>query len=152
MARFRRSYGIATDVAAEAQSPTVSGWLDYLVGGFEEEDYKATTSGSKVYIDANWKIVPANTPGGRWVDHDEWARHEGMPTVAEKLVEQRNKERVADDSLLAKLVGAVSPEPDTDVGPKNVPWKKLAVVAGILGATGIFYVRFILPKTAKGAR
>ena len=150
--RFQPShYGIATNVAAEAQSPTAAGWLDYLWGGFEEEDLAATTSGSKVYINDKWKIVSANTPGGRWVDHDEWARHEGMPTIAEKLVEQRNRERLADDSLLANLVGKVAPEPETDVGPKNIPWKKLAVVAGVLGVVGVVYVKVLLPRSRKVA-
>lgn len=143
MARFQPSYGIATDVAAEAKNPTLKGWADYLWGGFEEEDLKVTGSGQQVYINEKWKIVSADTPGGRWVDHDVWAKHEGMPTVAEKLVEQRNKERLADDSLLAQLVGGVAPEPDTDVGPKNIPWKKLAVVTVGMGVAYLAFTRLV---------
>jgi biopolymer transport protein ExbD len=71
--------------------------------------------------------------------------------LEEKLVEQRNRERLADDSLLASLVGKVAPEPDTDVGPKNIPWKKLAVVAGVLGVAGIVYVKVLLPRSRKVA-
>jgi hypothetical protein len=148
MARFRPSYGIATDVAAEAKNPTLKGWADYLWGGFEEEDLAVSGSGSKVYINDKWEIVSADTPGGRWVDHDVWARHEGMPTIAEKLIEQRNKERAADDSFLGKLVGSVAPEPDTDVGPKNVPWKKLAVVTVGLGVVYLAVTRFLPMRKA----
>ena len=92
--------------------------------------------------------MSADTPGGRWVDHDVWARHEGMPTIAEKLIEQRNKERAADDSFLSKLVGSVAPEPDTDVGPKNVPWKKLAVVTVGLGVVYLAVTRFLPMRKA----
>jgi hypothetical protein len=148
MVRFRRSYGIATDVAGEAKNPTLKGWADYLWGGYEEEDLAVTGSGQQVYINEKWKIVPADTPGGRWVDLDVWARHEGMPTVAEKLVEQRNRERLADDSLLAQLVGTVSPEPDTDVGPKNIPWKKLAVVTAGLGVAYLAFTRLVPMRKA----
>jgi len=149
MSHFRPTYGLTTDVAEEAKSPTVAGYFDYLWGGFEEGDYKATGSGSQVYIDSNWKIVASDTPGGRWVDYDEWARHEGEPTLAEKLVEQRNRERLADDSVLAKLVGMVAPEPKTDVGPKNIPWRRLAVVAGVLGITAALYVYYLVPPPKK---
>jgi hypothetical protein len=148
MARFRPSYGIATDVATEAKNPTLKGWADYLWGGFEEEDLNVSGSGSKVYINDKWEIVSADTPGGRWVDHDVWARHEGMPTIAEKMIEQRNKERAADDSFLGKLVGSVAPEPDTDVGPKNVPWKKLAVVTVGLGVVYLAVIRFLPMRKA----
>lgn len=141
MARFKPSYGIATDVAAEVKNPTIKGWADYLWGGYEEEDLKVTGSGSQVYINDKWKIVSADTPGGRWVDHDVWAKHEGLPTLAEKLVEQRNKDRAADDSLLGQLVGGVAPEPDTDMGPKNIPWKRLAVVAVGLGVAYLAVTR-----------
>lgn len=148
MARFRPSYGFATDVAAEAKSPTVKGWLDYLWGGYEEEDLKVTGSGSQVYVNNNWQIVPANTPGGRWVDHDVWARHEGERTIAEALVERRNKERAADTSFLADIVSTVAPEPKPDVGPKNIPWKKLAVVTVGLGVAYIAATRFLPARKA----
>lgn len=143
MRTFHPAYGIATNVAAQSKDPTVSGWLDYLWGGYEEEDLTASGSGSQVYIDANWKIVPASTAGGRWVDHDVWAKHEGLPTIAEKIIEQRNRERAADDSFLASLLKGIVPEPATDVGPKNIPWKKLAVVAVGLGVTYVAVTRFL---------
>jgi hypothetical protein len=42
----RPAYGIATDVYRQSQDPTVAGWVDWLFGGFEDEDVKASTGTS----------------------------------------------------------------------------------------------------------
>jgi hypothetical protein len=39
-------YGIATDVYRQSQDPTVAGWVDWLFGGFEDEDVKTSTGTS----------------------------------------------------------------------------------------------------------
>jgi hypothetical protein len=46
------------------------------------------------------------------------------------------------------LVGAVSPEPDTDVGPKNIPWKKLAVVTVGMGVAYLAFTRLVPMRKA----
>ena len=40
----RPNYGITTDPYRESQDPTVAGWVDWLFGGFEDEDAKASTA------------------------------------------------------------------------------------------------------------
>lgn len=42
----RPVYGIATDVYRQSQDPTAAGWVDWLFGGFEDEDTKASTAKS----------------------------------------------------------------------------------------------------------
>ena len=43
---LRPAYGIATDVYRQSQDPTVAGWVDWLFGGFEDEDVKTSTGTS----------------------------------------------------------------------------------------------------------
>jgi hypothetical protein len=42
----RPVYGIATDVYRQSQDPTAAGWVDWLFGGFEDEDIKTSTGTS----------------------------------------------------------------------------------------------------------
>jgi hypothetical protein len=137
------AYGITTDVNAERKSPTVSGYLDYLWGGYEAEDRAATTSPYNFFVDAKGNVVASNTPGGRWVTCAEYAAMTGGKSCEDALVNARNVERGVSDSALDQIIAAISPEPDT-TGPRPVPWGKIAAVVGasLLVVVGIQY----LPK------
>jgi hypothetical protein len=128
-------FDITTDVHAEQQDPTIAGWLDWVWGGYEKEDRAATTSPSQYYVDASGNIVPANTPGGRWVGCDEYAKMHGEVSCTDALVTQRNLERAQSDAFFDRLVGDIAPEPDT--GPKKVPW---GTVALIVAASALFII------------
>jgi hypothetical protein len=136
-------YGVATDVRAEQQEPTVSGWLDWLWGGFEKEDRKVTTSPYQYYVDAKGNIVAAGTPGGRWVGCEEYAKIHNLRSCTDDLVVARNIERANAEDVLADVVDVVAPEADT-TPDKPVPWGKVALVVGVAAifVVGVQY----LPK------
>ena len=134
------AYGFTTDVRAEQSTPTVTGWLDYLWGGYEAEDRSATTSPYQFYVNAKGDIVPSGSPGGRWVPCEEYAALHGEKSCTDALVNQRNAERAASDATLDQIIGSLAPEPDT--GPKDVPWGKIAAVVGVaaLVVIGVQYL------------
>lgn len=113
-------FEITTDAAAEQDDPSISGWLDYVWGGYEKEDLAATSESA------------CGTING-----------EPIEGCAEYLIEQRNQDRMNDDTL-----------PDWDVlkpdpGKKDIPWDKIALAAGILVGGFIVYDTVIRPRFAK---
>lgn len=144
-----QGYGIATDVYSEQQEPTVSGWLDWLWGGFEKEDRKATTSPYQYFVDEKGNIVPVGTPGGRWVGCAEYAKMHNLRSCTDELVVERNVERANAEGILESGADVLAPEPDTKPS-KPIPWGTVAIVTG-LAIAFVVGVQF-LPKGDAGAQ
>lgn len=117
-------FDITTDAAAEQDDPSISGWLDYVWGGYEKEDLAATAE------------TACGTVNG-----------EPIEGCAEYLIEQRNQDRMNDDTL--PDWDFMKPD-DPDLLPgKDIPWDKIALAAGILVGGFIVYDKFIRPSFAK---
>jgi len=124
-----RAYGIATDLNAEQDDPTIWGWLDYVWGGYERED------------------VAATDPAIGGTIHGEPI--EGM---AEYAVQQRNQDRANEDLLpwgLDDTFGLKPTDPSLLPPPPPFPWGKVALGAGILVGGFIAWDKLIRPKLAK---
>ena len=124
-------FDITTNVADEIKSPTIAGYLDYVWGGFEKEDLRATP----------------DTVGGT-IDG------EPVEGSAQYLIEQRNQDRLNDD-ILPGIDDWFKPD-DPDLLPKkDIPWGRIALVAGVVVGGFIAYDKVIRPRLAKkpeGAR
>lgn len=142
-------FDITTDAHAEQQEPTVAGWLDWLWGGYEKEDRKATTSPYNYFVDEKGNIVPVGTPGGRWVGCAEYAKMHNLQSCTDELVVQRNVERANTEGILESGVDVLAPEPDTKPD-KPIPWGTVAIIAG-LGLAFVVGVQY-LPKGDAGAQ
>lgn len=115
-------FDITTNVGDEIDDPSILGWLDYVVGGYEKEDLAATP-------DTVCGVPPT----------------EGC---AEYLIEQRNQDRVNDD-ILPGIDDWFKPD-DPDLLPqKDIPWGRIALAAGAIVGGFVVYDKFIRPRFAK---
>ena len=118
-------FNITTNVADEIKSPTIAGYLDYVWGGFEKEDLRANPDAVGGTID------------GKPVEGS-----------AQYLIEQRNQDRLNDD-ILPGIDDWFKPD-DPDLLPKkDIPWGRIALVAGVVVGGFIAYDKVIRPRLAK---
>ena len=125
-----RAYGfsIETDLNAEQEDPSFTGWLDYVWGGYEQEDVAATNP------------AIGGTINGEPI--------EGMPEYA---VEQRNQDRMNDEILPFGLDDFLKPD-DPDLLPqKDIPWGRIALATGVLVGGFIVWDKFVRPVFTKPA-
>lgn len=113
-------FSIATNVADEFKSPSVSGWIDYLIGGYEQEDLAATPD------------TACGTIHG-----------EPVEGCAQYIIEQRNAERLRDGPDWFK------PDDPNLLPDKDIPWDKIALATGIVVGGFFVYDKFIRPRFSK---
>jgi hypothetical protein len=123
-----RAYGIATNLREEQKDPSAAGFLDWLVGGFEDEDVAASPTAGGI----DTKTGKPAAPGA-------------AQTVANQLNEDRDK-----NSILGTAKAFYEDMLGLGDGPgrKEPDWKKIAIVVGAVGGGALLWVKVIQPKLA----
>jgi hypothetical protein len=116
----RPAYGIATNLRDEQKDPSAKGFLDWFVGGFEDEDAAASPTVGGMDIKTGKPMSPSS---------------------ANVVVEQLNKDRDKLD-IFSFFRG-------DDDKPKGPDWKKIAIVVGVLGGGYVVWSKVIEPKLAQ---
>lgn len=116
----RPVYGVATNLRDEQKDPSVKGFLDWFVGGFEDEDAAASPTVGGMDIKTGKPMSPSS---------------------ANVVVDQLNTDREK-AGLLDFFFG-------DDDKPKGPDWKKVALVVGVLGGGFVVWKTVVAPRLAQ---
>jgi hypothetical protein len=117
------AYGIETNLREEQQDPSAGGFVDWLFGGFEEED-----------------VAASPTAGGV----DPRTGKPVAPEAAQLAADDMNKAR---DDFWPNVFNFYVPD---EGGKKKPDWKKISIVVGVLGGGALLWTKVIQPKLAAG--
>ena len=117
------AYGIQTDLRQEQKDPSAGGFVDWLFGGFEEED-----------------VAASPTAGGV----DPRTGKPVAPEAAQLVADDMNKAR---NDFWPNVFNFYVPD---EGGKKKPDWKKISIVIGVLGGGALLWTKVIQPKLAAG--
>lgn len=119
----RANYGIETNLREEQKDPSAGGFVDWLFGGFEEED-----------------VAASPTAGGI----DPRTGKPVAPEAAQIAADDMNKAR---ENLWDNVVNFYTGGDDKN--NRKPDWKKIGLTLGVVGGGYLLWSKVIQPKLAQ---